>query len=102
MSTNNITQNGKKQWKQVVVNLKEHIKTPIFPTNKPLKLYDDHFDEYMSKIAAEQLPQDKPLWEIHIIKYPIRNAAGAALFKLHHALGDDGFTIMASLLCKKS
>ncbi|TKY48876.1 O-acyltransferase WSD1 [Spatholobus suberectus] len=88
---------GKKGWKQVDVNLKEHIKIPTFPTIMPLKIYDKCFDEYMSKIAMEQLPQDKPLWEMHIFKYPTSNAAGTFILKLHHALGD-GYTIMTTLL----
>lgn len=89
---------GKKRWRQVDVNVKEHIKIPSFPTNtKPLKLYDENLDEYMRKIATEKLPQDKPLWEMHIIKYPTSNAASTFIFKLHHALGD-GFSLMTTLL----
>ncbi|KAJ1434526.1 O-acyltransferase, WSD1, N-terminal [Sesbania bispinosa] len=60
-------------------------------------LYDENLDEYMSKIAMEQLPHDKPLWEMHIIKYPTSRAAGTFIFKLHHALGD-GFSLMTTLL----
>ncbi|MED6114665.1 hypothetical protein PIB30_082618, partial [Stylosanthes scabra] len=89
---------GKKQWKPVEVNLKEHIMVPILASsNNPAKLYDDEFDEYITKIAGQELSQDKPLWEVHIIRYPTRNAKGALVFKLHHSLGD-GYTLMASLL----
>ncbi|QHO04702.1 O-acyltransferase [Arachis hypogaea] len=87
-----------KQWKQVDVNLKEHMKIPIF-AKKGVKFYDEEFDEYMSKIGGEKLAQDKPLWEVHLIKYPTRknNAAGTSVVKLHHSLGD-GYTLMGSLL----
>jgi hypothetical protein len=51
----------------------------------------------MSTIAREHLPQNRPLWEIHIIKYPTKNAAGTLVFKLHHALGD-GYSLMGALL----
>ncbi|XP_020229483.1 O-acyltransferase WSD1 [Cajanus cajan] len=88
---------GKKGWKEVDVNLQDHIKVPTFPTIVPFKLYDKCFDEYMSKIAMEQLPQNKPLWELHIFKYPTSNAAGTFIFKLHHALGD-GYSFMTTLL----
>ncbi|CAL0323634.1 unnamed protein product [Lupinus luteus] len=88
---------GKKHWKQVDVSVKEHIKIPIFPTNKPLKCYDEHFNEYITKISTKQLPQHKPLWEMHIIKYPTTNAKGTFIFKLHHSLGD-GYTFMTTLL----
>lgn len=77
------------------MNLEEHINIPEFPTNKIF--YDEYLDEYMSKIATEQLPQQRPLWEIHIINYPTTNAAGTVIFKLHHALGD-GYSLMGALL----
>ncbi|KAE9588561.1 putative transferase [Lupinus albus] len=88
---------GKKHWKQVDVSVKDHIKIPIFPTIKPLKCYDEHFNEYITKISTEQLPQHKPLWEIHIVKYPTNNAKGTFIFKLHHSLGD-GYSFMTTLL----
>ncbi|KAJ6419002.1 hypothetical protein OIU84_029163 [Salix udensis] len=45
----------------------------------------------------ENSPQSRPLWEIHIIKYPTSHAAGNVIFKLHHSLGD-GFSLMGALL----
>ncbi|KAK7401952.1 hypothetical protein VNO78_13845 [Psophocarpus tetragonolobus] len=57
---------GKRGWKQVEVNVRDHIKIPTFTSTLPLKLYDECFDEYMSKIAMEQFREDKPLWEMHI------------------------------------
>jgi hypothetical protein len=78
--------------------LEEHINVPEFPSDKSTNsYYDECLDEYMSKIAMEHLPQDRPLWEIHIIKYPTTNAAGTLVFKLHHALGD-GYSLMGALL----
>ena len=91
--------NGERKWKQIEVKLEEHVKIPIFPTDKnsSLSLYDEYLDEYMSTIAREHLPESRPLWEIHIIKYPTSNAAGTLVFKLHHALGD-GYSLMGALL----
>ncbi|CAJ1956601.1 unnamed protein product [Sphenostylis stenocarpa] len=90
--------NGKKAWKQVDVNLKDHIKIPTFTSTKRVtKLYDECFDEYMSKIGMEQLPEDKPLWEFHIFKYPTSKAAGTFILKLHHSLGD-GYCFMTTFL----
>ncbi|TKY48878.1 O-acyltransferase WSD [Spatholobus suberectus] len=48
-----IDKKGKKGWKEVEVNIKEHIKIPTFPAIMPLKLYDEYLDEYMSKIDME-------------------------------------------------
>ncbi|XAR55518.1 hypothetical protein NMG60_11035609 [Bertholletia excelsa] len=88
--------NGK-HWKKVEVNIKDHIRIPRFPEGKSLEFYDKYFEDYLSEIALDQLPQSRPLWEIHIIKYPTSNAAGCFIFKLHHALGD-GYSLMGALL----
>ncbi|KAF3333354.1 O-acyltransferase WSD1-like protein [Carex littledalei] len=87
-------ENGVTRWKKVKVNLEDHINIPSFPPK--LELYDDYVNDYMSKIALNQLSQSKPLWEIHIIKYPTKTAQGTLVFKLHHALGD-GFSLMGAL-----
>ncbi|XP_059277007.1 wax ester synthase/diacylglycerol acyltransferase 4-like [Lycium ferocissimum] len=89
--------NGDKQWKKVDVNHKDHINVPIFPEGKSKEFYDNCFNEYITKIAMEQLPQSRPLWEIHIFKYPTTKSAGNLVFKLHHSLGD-GFSLMGALL----
>ncbi|XP_057506204.1 wax ester synthase/diacylglycerol acyltransferase 11-like [Actinidia eriantha] len=89
--------NGVKQWKRVKVNLKDHVNIPIFPrAENSSGLYDDHFNGYLTKIALDPLPKSRPLWEIHIVKYPTENALGHLVFKLHHALGD-GFSLMGAL-----
>ena len=55
------------------------------------------FEDYISEIAMDQFPQNKPLWEVHIIQYPTTNAAGNLIFKFHHSLGD-GYTLMGLLI----
>lgn len=90
-------QDGKMRWKRVEVNPEEHVKIPIFPESTSTELYDHYLGEYVSRILTERTPQSKPLWEIHIIKYPTINAAGTIIFKLHHALGD-GYSLMGALL----
>ncbi|KAL8267685.1 hypothetical protein R6Q59_001483 [Mikania micrantha] len=88
---------GGKQWKRVEVKGEEHIKVPCYPQGLSPESYDRYFDEYLSKLSMDPLPQTRPLWEIHIFKYPTSNAAGSLVFKLHHALGD-GFSLMGALL----
>ncbi|CAN1231007.1 Wax ester synthase/diacylglycerol acyltransferase 11 [Linum perenne] len=69
--------NGRKRWKKVEVNLRNHVYTPIFPEGKPSEFYDQCFSDYLSKLSA---------------------AAGSKIvFKLHHALGD-GYSLMGALL----
>ncbi|KAA8526362.1 hypothetical protein F0562_008435 [Nyssa sinensis] len=88
---------GAKKWKPVEVKLEDHIRTPIFPAGRSPESYDEYLKDYLSKIAVDQLPQSRPLWEVHLIKYPTSDAAGSIIFKLHHALGD-GFSLMGALL----
>ncbi|CAA0816231.1 Unknown protein [Striga hermonthica] len=90
-------ENGTKHWKKVEVSLQDHVRTPILPAGQPPEFYDQYFSDYLSKISLEQLPQSRPLWEIHIFKYPTKTAAGNVVFKLHHALGD-GYSLMGALL----
>ncbi|KAL0903891.1 hypothetical protein M5K25_025950 [Dendrobium thyrsiflorum] len=85
---------GIRHWKKVKVNLEDHIKTPIFPSG--FDFYDKFIEEYLTKLAIDRLPTSRPLWELHLLKYPTRSTAGTAVFKLHHALGD-GFSLMGAL-----
>nr|POE96679.1 o-acyltransferase wsd1 [Quercus suber] len=88
---------GEKQWKRVEVKLEEHVNVPIFPTGLSPTSYDEYLEDYISRISMEHFSQNKPLWEIHMVKYPTSNAAGTIIFKLHHALGD-GYSLMGALL----
>jgi hypothetical protein len=90
-------QKGDKQWKRVEVKLEDHVNIPIFPAGLSPTSYNEYLDDYMSKITMGHFPQSKPLWEVHIFKYPTSNAAGNFIFKLHHSLGD-GYSLMGALL----
>ncbi|PIA56368.1 hypothetical protein AQUCO_00700592v1 [Aquilegia coerulea] len=83
-------------WKQVQVRFEDHIVIPSFPQGLSPESYTQYFEEYLSKISLDKLSETRPLWELHIIKYPTKSAAGTLAFKMHHALGD-GFSIMGAL-----
>ncbi|MQL73597.1 hypothetical protein Taro_005928 [Colocasia esculenta] len=89
-------EHGVQQWKRVEVKLEDHVKIPVFPSGLTVDSYDELTQAYLTNIAMEQLPQHRPLWELHIIKYPTRTGEGTLVFKLHHALGD-GFSLMGAL-----
>ncbi|KAF9602138.1 hypothetical protein IFM89_025217 [Coptis chinensis] len=91
-----VRDNGKQWWKRVNVKFEDHVLIPTFPQGLSPESYTQYFDEYLSKIALDKFPETRPLWELHIIKYPTRTAAGTLVFKMHHALGD-GFSIMGAL-----
>ncbi|XP_058735223.1 wax ester synthase/diacylglycerol acyltransferase 4-like [Vicia villosa] len=93
-------EDGKMRWQKVEVKPEEHVKIPKFAETRnssSFDLYDNHFNDYVTSILTSKTPQDKPLWEIHIINYPTTNAASTIIFKLHHSLGD-GYSLMAALL----
>ncbi|XP_048328170.2 wax ester synthase/diacylglycerol acyltransferase 4 [Ziziphus jujuba] len=89
--------NGNKKWQNVEVKFEDHLNFPNFPFGLSPESYDKYLDEYLSKMATAKFPQNKPLWEIHIVKYPTSKAAGNIIFKFHHALGD-GYSLMGALL----
>lgn len=97
MTTQVRDQAGKMRWKRVQVNPEEHVKVPRFPECNSAELYEQYFDDYVTRILNERTPQNKPLWEIHLIKYPTSSAAGTIIFKFHHSLGD-GYSLMGALL----
>ncbi|KAJ6741321.1 O-ACYLTRANSFERASE (WSD1-LIKE) FAMILY PROTEIN [Salix purpurea] len=90
-------EDGEQRWKRVEVRVEDHVNVPVFPAGMSPEFYDKCLDDYLSKIAMENLPQSRPLWESHIIKYPTSHAAGNVIFKFHHSLGD-GFSLMGALL----
>ncbi|PIA56370.1 hypothetical protein AQUCO_00700593v1 [Aquilegia coerulea] len=91
-----VWKNGKQWWKQVQVRFEDHVIVPTFPQGLSPESYTQYFEEYLSKISLDKLSETRPLWELHIIKYPTKSAAGILAFKMHHALGD-GFSIMGAL-----
>ncbi|XP_045821378.1 wax ester synthase/diacylglycerol acyltransferase 4-like [Trifolium pratense] len=95
---------GKMTWQKVEVNVEEHVKIPKFPeittnasSSSSNELYDNYVSDYVTSILSSRTPQDKPLREIHLIKYPTTNAGGTLIFQIHHALGD-GYSLMSALL----
>ncbi|KAL8131951.1 hypothetical protein AgCh_007742 [Apium graveolens] len=89
--------NEAKRWKPIQVQVENHVKTPKFPQGKSPEFYDRCLEEYISDLAIDPLPQTRPLWEVHVIKYETSNAAGTLILKLHHALGD-GYTLIGLLI----
>lgn len=75
----------------------DHYFDPEFPEGLSPEEYEECLHNYISKLALEQLPQNKPLWQIHKFRYPTRNGAGSLIFKLHHSLGD-GYSLVGALL----
>ncbi|KAI3963356.1 hypothetical protein MKW98_022778 [Papaver atlanticum] len=84
---------GVLRWKRVGIHLEDHIIVPTFPNGLTRESYDQMLREYISKIGCENFPEGKPLWEVHLVKYPSLKGACTMIFKFSHALGD-GYSFM--------
>ncbi|XP_074378163.1 wax ester synthase/diacylglycerol acyltransferase 5-like [Apium graveolens] len=89
--------NGIKKWKRVEVNLKDHVIVPILPKGMSPEFYEEYLYDYLSKLGMDPLPENRPLWEVHLFKYPTCTAAGSIIAKFHHSLGD-GYSLLGALL----
>ncbi|WOG91759.1 hypothetical protein DCAR_0311010 [Daucus carota subsp. sativus] len=89
--------NGIQKWKKVEVNLDDHVIVPALPRGMSPEFYDEYLLNYLSKLGMDPLPETRPLWEVHLFKYPTRNAAGSIIAKFHHSLGD-GYSLLGALL----
>ncbi|KAI3840679.1 hypothetical protein MKW92_006647 [Papaver armeniacum] len=84
---------GVLRWKRVGIHLEDHIIVPTFPNGLTREHYDEMLREYISKIGCENFSEGKPLWEVHLVKYPSLKGACTMIFKFSHALGD-GYSFM--------
>src|SRR5437763_11724516 len=48
---------------------------------------DAELDEVVSRVASEQLPRDRPLWDLTVVE-GLSGERVALVFKLHHAIMD--------------
>ncbi|XP_026437509.1 O-acyltransferase WSD1-like [Papaver somniferum] len=84
---------GVLRWKKVVTRVEDHLIVPDFPKGLARESYDEYLREYLSKICREKFSEDKPLWEIHLVKYPSLKGACTMIFKASHAIGD-GYSLI--------
>ncbi|KAI3873429.1 hypothetical protein MKW98_008081 [Papaver atlanticum] len=86
------------RWRKVVTRVEDHLIVPTFPLGLARETYDEYLREYLSRIGCVNFSEDKPLWELHLVKYPSLNGACSLIFKPSHAIGD-GYSLV-SLFCK--
>ncbi|KAK9111143.1 hypothetical protein Scep_018662 [Stephania cephalantha] len=70
-----------------------------FPFGLSPEECEQHLEEYLSKIGTERFSMDRPLWEVHMIKYypTASGTGGAVVFKICHAIGD-GYSLVSLLM----
>ncbi|KAI3849501.1 hypothetical protein MKW92_039806 [Papaver armeniacum] len=84
---------GVLRWKKVVTRVEDHLIVPKFPLGLARETYEEHLREYLSKIGCVKFSEDKPLWEIHLVKYPSLKGVCTLIFKASHAIGD-GYSLI--------
>ncbi|XP_056699093.1 wax ester synthase/diacylglycerol acyltransferase 4 [Spinacia oleracea] len=90
---------GKKKWKKIEVNIKDHVKIPLLNKDNisTEEEYSTQYDDYISEIATSEIAVDKPLWELHIFNYPTKKSVSTLIFKFHHGIAD-GTSLMGVVL----
>ncbi|KAK4793256.1 hypothetical protein SAY86_023691 [Trapa natans] len=89
--------NGIWKWKRVHVTLEDHFHiVEMSPSSSPSE-NSEFLRDYLTRLALAPFPKNRPLWEIHAIRYPTTEATATLIFKLHHSLGD-GYSLMGALL----
>ncbi|KAI3955059.1 hypothetical protein MKW98_005062 [Papaver atlanticum] len=89
------------RWKKVGVRIQDHLIVPTFPTGLTRESFDGHLREYLSNIGCKKFSGEKPLWEVHLVKYPSSNVPCTVIFKCSHALGDGYSFISVFFKCCK-
>ncbi|KAL1534603.1 wax ester synthase/diacylglycerol acyltransferase 11-like [Salvia divinorum] len=88
---------GREHWRRTAVDVDRHL--IVLRDRLSGASDDDAINDYVAGLASSSpLASDKPLWEIHVLA-----AHNAAVFRVHHALGD-GVSLMSLLLshCRRA
>lgn len=91
---------GKMSWKQVELNLDDHIIVPNIDLNID---YPDQFvDNYVSNLTCSHYEDlSKPLWEMHLLNVKTSQATSTVVFTVHHSLGDGASLVSLLLACTR-
>ncbi|KAI3877146.1 hypothetical protein MKX03_010413 [Papaver bracteatum] len=90
---------GVLRWKKVITRVEDHLIVPAFFFIRRENFIKEE-ESMMStceniypKTGCEIFSEDKPLWEIHLVKYPSLKGACTLIFKASHAIGD-GYSLI--------
>nr|TKV96012.1 hypothetical protein SEVIR_9G401800v2 [Setaria viridis] len=90
------------RWVRTTVNLDDHI---IVPDLDPAAISADAdrvLEDYVASLSTLPMDQSRPLWEVHVLDFPTSEAASAAVFRIHHALGDGTSLVSLLLACTRT
>ncbi|KAK8960694.1 O-acyltransferase WSD1 [Platanthera guangdongensis] len=101
-----VSQNSRKdkpRWVPTKVNLDDHLFYPELGPAAAVSASDhaagDRFvEDYATTLCQTPLDPSRPLWDLHFLSIRTTEAAaGVAIFRIHHSLGD-GISLMSLLL----
>jgi hypothetical protein len=90
------------RWVRTTVNLDDHLIVPDLDGAAISADADRVLEDYVASLSTLPMDQSRPLWEIHILNFPTSEAASAAVFRIHHALGDGTSLVSLLLACTRS
>ncbi|CAN6295050.1 unnamed protein product [Urochloa humidicola] len=90
------------RWVRTTVNLDDHIIVPDLDPAAIAADPDRALEDYVASLSTLPMDQSRPLWELHVLDFPTSEAASAAVFRIHHALGDGASLVSLLLACTRS
>lgn len=88
-------QSGELKWIPTEVDIENHVIVPELDPN--MDGADKFVEDYLSNLSKTNIPNSKPLWDIHILNVKTSDAEALIIYRIHHSIGD-GMSLMALIL----
>ncbi|KAK1403530.1 Diacylglycerol O-acyltransferase [Heracleum sosnowskyi] len=83
---------GELKWIPTEVDIENHVTVPELDPN--MDGADKFVEDYLSNLSKTNIPNSKPLWDIHILNVKTLDAEALIIYRIHHSIGD-GMSLMA-------
>ncbi|KAL1819642.1 hypothetical protein DCAR_0415945 [Daucus carota subsp. sativus] len=88
-------ESGELKWIPTEVDLENHF--IVSELDPPLQAADKFVEDYVSDLSKTNIPNTKPLWDIHLLNVKTSDAEAFLIYRIHHSIGD-GMSLMALIL----
>ncbi|KAF1002872.1 hypothetical protein AG4045_006638 [Apium graveolens] len=86
---------GELKWIPTEVDIENHVIVPELDPN--MDGADKFVEDYLSNLSKTNIPNSKPLWDIHLLNVKTSEAEALIIYRIHHSIGD-GMSLMALIL----
>ncbi|KAL8136101.1 wax ester synthase/diacylglycerol acyltransferase 11-like isoform X1 [Apium graveolens] len=86
---------GELKWIPTKVDIENHVIVPELDPN--MDGADEFVEDYLSNLSKTNIPNSKPLWDIHLLNVKTSEAEALIIYRIHHSIGD-GMSLMALIL----